>query len=535
MARELVVFRPSEVGPQLIRAAEYLRMSTQHQRYSIANQKQVIDAYARSHSMIIVETYADGGKSGLTLSGRSDLQRLLRDVASGQATYQVVLVYDVSRWGRFQDTDESATYEFLCRRRGIKVIYCAEPFFDDSTPMADILKSVKRGMAAEKSRELSEKVHRGQCRLVTLGYNQGGEAPYGLRRLLLDESGEPRFVMRPRQRKNLKTDRVVLVHGPARERAVVRAVFRMFADEKRSTPQIVAELNRRGIKNAYGRPWRRWCIHNMLKNEKYIGNMVWNRVSLKLKTPRKKNAPSEWVRADGSIEPIISLELWQRTQARFASAIRKMSNYEALQKLRKLLERTGYLTGEVIDAAEGMPSSQCYRSRFNGLDRAFEHVGYTSDRYVSWGKSFGRNQAIRNRVRDEILHGFVKLGAFLESWGHLIRVDGQFSVAVVTACHRLTCTGQSRWLPNTWVYKKVELYVVVRLDRANREIMDYYLIPDLGRPIAKSRIGGIGHEMLEIYRSPSLQPLFHQLAESRATSRSFMECHRRWAAQNRPR
>jgi hypothetical protein len=33
----------------------------------------------------------------------------------------VILVLDVSRWGRFQDIDESAYYEFLCRRAGMQV------------------------------------------------------------------------------------------------------------------------------------------------------------------------------------------------------------------------------------------------------------------------------------------------------------------------------------------------------------------------------------------------------------------------------
>jgi hypothetical protein len=71
-------------------------------------------------------------------------------------------VYDVSRWGRFQDVDESAFYEHLCRRAGVSLIYCAEQFADGGTPMSALMKNIKRIMAAECSWELGEKVLRAQ-------------------------------------------------------------------------------------------------------------------------------------------------------------------------------------------------------------------------------------------------------------------------------------------------------------------------------------------------------------------------------------
>ncbi len=109
-------------------------MSTKMQNYSIEHQRQAINAYADSHGIDVVRTYADSGKSGLRMAGRDGLQRLIGDVVSGMVNFEVILVYDVSRWGRFQDADESAYYEFICRRAGIAVIYCAELFSDDESP-----------------------------------------------------------------------------------------------------------------------------------------------------------------------------------------------------------------------------------------------------------------------------------------------------------------------------------------------------------------------------------------------------------------
>src|SRR5688500_1929589 len=118
---------------EFVRAAQYVRMSTEHQRYSIEFQSRANGTYAAARGYEIVRTYADRGISGLDLRKREALKQLLADVVSGSADFGVVIVYDVSRWGRFQDPDESAHYEFICRQAGVRVDYSAEPFDNDGT------------------------------------------------------------------------------------------------------------------------------------------------------------------------------------------------------------------------------------------------------------------------------------------------------------------------------------------------------------------------------------------------------------------
>src|SRR5689334_873157 len=170
----------------IVRAAEYVRMSTDHQQYSTENQRDAIQRFANAHGIVIVRSFIDAGKSGVGIQGRDALQDLLRVVESGEADFKTILVYDVSRWGRFQEPDEGAYYEFRCIKANIRVQYCAEQFPTDNAPMSAVMKSLKRAMAGEYSRELSAKVFAGQCRLVTLGYRQGGTPGYGLQRQLLD-------------------------------------------------------------------------------------------------------------------------------------------------------------------------------------------------------------------------------------------------------------------------------------------------------------------------------------------------------------
>lgn len=71
----------------LVRAAQYVRMSTEHQKYSTENQADIIAAYAAGRGFEIVETYADQGKSGLKIEGRDALKRLLADVQAGRADF----------------------------------------------------------------------------------------------------------------------------------------------------------------------------------------------------------------------------------------------------------------------------------------------------------------------------------------------------------------------------------------------------------------------------------------------------------------
>ena len=86
---------------RLVRAAQYLRMSTEHQQYSPANQA------AAAHNIGVVRSFLDEDKSGTTIKGRRGLQGLLRGVLLGTADFEIILVYDVSRWGRFQNGDDS--------------------------------------------------------------------------------------------------------------------------------------------------------------------------------------------------------------------------------------------------------------------------------------------------------------------------------------------------------------------------------------------------------------------------------------------
>src|SRR6202453_1713293 len=223
---------PSNIPPT--NAAVYVRMSTEHQQYSTSNQMDVIREYAKLREKQIVKQYSDEGKSGLNIQGRESLARMIQDVQDGRINFSSILVYDVSRWGRFQDADESAYYEYMCRRAGVSVHYCAEQFENDGSPVSTIVKGVKRAMAGEYSRELSTKVFLGACRLIQEGFKQGGTAGFGLRRVLIDQNRQQKAVLKMGEHKSLQTDRVILIPGPEEEVKVVRWIYQEFVNEGKS-------------------------------------------------------------------------------------------------------------------------------------------------------------------------------------------------------------------------------------------------------------------------------------------------------------
>jgi DNA invertase Pin-like site-specific DNA recombinase len=110
-------------------------MSSDNQRYSTENQQNAIAEYAQQHGYSIVASYIDAGRSGLSLKGRDALKTLLSDALAAQRAFDAILVLDVSRWGRFQNPDQAAHYEFICRQAGVRVVYCAEPFGEDVAPI----------------------------------------------------------------------------------------------------------------------------------------------------------------------------------------------------------------------------------------------------------------------------------------------------------------------------------------------------------------------------------------------------------------
>ena len=468
----------------LIPAAQYLRMSTEHQQYSLENQSAAIQKYAESRGFEVVQTYSDAAKSGLVLRRRTGLRQLLQDVV-GTPAYRAILVYDVSRWGRFQDTDESAHYEFLCKSAGAAVHYCAENFANDGTLPNLIMKTLKRTMAAEFSRELGVKVLAGQKRLAGLGFKQGGVPGYGLRRLLVSSDRQPKQQLQTGERKSIATDRVILIPGPAHKVQCVRNIYRMLISEKLSVYAIAQELNRRGTEYVGDSKWDYAAVFTVLTHPKYTGCHVFARTSSKLYTPTVRLPRSEWVLTPGAFEPIVDHATYSEAQRILQGRTINKSDDELLDSLRLLLATKGRLSLSLIKSSANVPSPSTYRHRFGSLRRAYELIGYGHSPQFGPIDLRRRTQALREELISQIAAMFpddisiVRVGG---RWRSRLRLNKSLIVSVLVA-RSVRPWKTIRWRVRSVRHEDGNVTLLARLAEGNKSFLDFYILPDIDRCI----------------------------------------------------
>jgi DNA invertase Pin-like site-specific DNA recombinase len=472
------------VTTNLIPAAQYVRMSTERQQYSLENQSAAIQKYAEANGFAVVRSYSDAGKRGLVLRHRQGLQQLLKDVVGGTQGYRAILVYDVSRWGRFQDTDESAHYEFICKSAGVPVHYCAEQFANDSSLPNLIMKTLKRTMAAEFSRELGVKVLAGQKRLAHLGFKQGGMPGYGLRRMLISADRSPKQRLAHGERKSIATDRVILVPGPADEVQVVRDIYRMLISEKRTVHTIAQELNRRGVEYNGDSKWDYQAVYVVLTHPKYIGCHVFGQTSSKLYTPTVRLPRSQWVSTLGAFEPLVDDATFIEAERILRSRTINKSDEELLESLRTLVAAKGRLSLTLIKNTADVPSPSTYRHRFGSLRRAYELIGYGRPDQFGPIDLRRRTQALREELLGKIVEMFpddvsvVRRGG---RWRSQLRLKNGWIVSVLLARSVRVWKDAVRWRVDPLAHEIRNVTLLARLDESNRSFLDFHVFANVDR------------------------------------------------------
>ncbi len=467
------------MAAQLIAAAQYLRMSSEMQQYSLENQADAITQYAATNGFLVTKTFSDVAKSGVSCKHRRGLQELLRETMSGEAEFRAILVYDVSRWGRFQDVDEAAHYEYLCRDAGVPVYYCAELFPREMGLASSLLKAMKRSMAGEYSRELSIKIHDAKIRLARMGYQLGSYPPYGMRRLMIGPNGSAKQILEYGEWKSLQTDRVVLVPGPRDEIKVVQRIFREFTKEHRKPIEIARRLNADGLRNLQGSPWTNSSIIRTLRQAKYTGTQVWGKSRVFLQSKRRSQAPEEWVVCPNAFQPVIGKATFDRAQAEFASFTKNLSDDALIKKLEKMIQTKGRIDNRVIRS-----SCPChwgvYMRRFGSLlavyDRLFQ-LGHKD--FLAYGQ---RVLMIKRDLGMELTRRFpeqLREAPARRSFVRLQFVRSQRDIGL----HIAKCIGihggQMRWMVNLESNDRRRVTVIALLDGTNNHVRELVFFANL--------------------------------------------------------
>ncbi len=295
------------------KALAYYRHSAEDkQENSVEIQQDKIRKFAEDNAIEIIHEEADEGKSGLK-ANRPGFQSVINQwVKNPEAPdFDYILVLDVSRWGRFQDQDESAHYEFVCKQHGKQVIYVNRGFQKEEGKLIGHLQtSIERYMAAEYSKQLSEKVFAGSIKVSEQGYSAGGSACYGMVRIRISADKKIREVLKPGEWKVLANDRVTFAPAHDETTQVVKDIFNLFVQDRHDLDQITQYLNTKKIPTANGGLWNPQKILRILQNETYTGARVYNKTWGRLKQKKRKNKREDWVIIPDAFEAIVSEEIF---------------------------------------------------------------------------------------------------------------------------------------------------------------------------------------------------------------------------------
>ncbi|MCW5648246.1 MAG: recombinase family protein [Ramlibacter sp.] len=498
------------------KAAQYVRMSSDQQPLSIEVQKAAIAEYATTNGFEVVRTYVDEARSGVTLSGRSSMQQLLRDVLDEKCPFEAVLVLDVTRWGRFQDVDEAAYYEFHCRKNGVQVRYVSEPFRSESTPFDSILKQLKRAMAGEYSRELSVKVRAGHVNLINKGYATGALPCIGYRRESVSETGAAGRVLQPGERKPSAADRVRWILGPQKEVLLIRRIFRDFLQGV-PLQRIADQLNADGCRTHDDRDFTRTKIRRLLGSEIVIGSFVWGAKSAE-GTRKGRFGRYEPVRKEGMVPAIIDRTTWDAAQQKLKGyqhfRNHGMSPDELIERLRAVLAKNPTIRTKDF-LVNGLSNPCTYLKHFGSVFNAYALAGRS---HAAGEKALSRERSVAQKVRQKFIRDVFRMAhslgidVQLRSQSALILVNGvEVKVRGARplpsvlgprwyACHVHRVKADGRWL------------LMVRLNEDGLTGRDFFLLP----PEAHKTFTGLLNESiareLEHYRHSNAIDLMRALS-----------------------
>ena len=282
------------------RVAQYARFSSDNQRSeSIDAQIRAMNQYCKQQHWQTVATYTDEARSA-TSDNRPQFQKMIQDSEKG--AFDIVLVHKLDRFSR--DRYDSAIYKKRLKKNNVKLCSVLERI--DDSPESIMMESVLEGMAEYYSKNLGREVMKGLKENAIKCKHNGGCPPLGYE---LDES--KRLIINPH------------------EAEAVKIIYEMFA-EGYGYDRIINYLNEQGYTTKKGLMFRKNSLYEILRNEKYTGIFVFNKLAPMVNGHRNNHAynpTDKMIRVEGGCPQIIDKELFDKVQEIRAKNKRNTGSY----------------------------------------------------------------------------------------------------------------------------------------------------------------------------------------------------------------
>ncbi len=312
-----------------LRVAFYARVSTDfmEQLNSLENQKQYFTEYIGDMpNWIFAGGYIDEGISGVTTKKREKFNEMIDDGLDGK--FDLIVTKEVSRFAR--NTLDSIQYTRQLLANGVAV-YFQNDNINTLDEDSEFRLTIMASMAQDESRKISSRVKWGHHQAIKNGVVLGNSNIFGYRkadkRLYIDEKQAP----------------------------IVKELFELYATGKYSMKNLETYFYNKGIRNTRGNKLAHNTMANIIRNPKYMGYYVGNKVQIvDMFTKKQKFLPEEeWVifkdETGETVPQIVSEELWKR-----ANEVLKVRSLDVIQKQNKT-NHNNLLTGKLICAHCGKP------------------------------------------------------------------------------------------------------------------------------------------------------------------------------------
>ena len=263
-------------------AALYARVSSDRQDVdlSVAAQLRALRDYAGKNGYVVVREYVDEAKSG-RIDYRPEFNKMIDEARLPEAPFREVLVWKFSRFTRKRE--HAVAYKSMLLRRGVRVVSITE--LTDDTPAGNLMEGVIETVDEFYSENLATDVRRGMREAASRGFWVSSRTPYGYNRVMVQDGVKERPKLQPDD-----------VTAP-----VVRRIFDM-AENGTGMLDIARALNDEDIPSATGKLWSSNGVNLLLKNEVYMGTLVWG-------TRAKDEA--EPVRVEDAFPAVVSRSQYQ--------------------------------------------------------------------------------------------------------------------------------------------------------------------------------------------------------------------------------
>jgi DNA invertase Pin-like site-specific DNA recombinase len=335
-------------------AAAYIRMSSDQQEGSPAQQRAALPKLASEYGYRIVREYVDEGISGAESKKRPQFMQMIADAQAGK--FKAILLWDQDRFARF-DPMEANHYWHLLREAGVEIITVAQGRLNWDDLGGWLTASINQHAKNQYLHDLARNTTRGKIENAKAG-RPNNRPPWGYDRAFYDAAGKLvcRAIWGDPFKKSPNWKTVPIISEDAAIVGCIRRIFKEYS-EGSSLRAIVTKLNAEGVPSPTGKTWKSICARAILENPAYMGDLRYGETTkgkfcnigddMRPVKAGERSGGKAVIYREGAWKGIIDRKTFEACQRRLIANRSRTRSRNATYLLSSIL-RCGHCGGQVV-------------------------------------------------------------------------------------------------------------------------------------------------------------------------------------------